>query len=70
MCFHKERNTEFTIVAIYVNNLILTRILEELNKTINYLKNELEIKNFGKSKEKINNDYLFINIHIQKNIKN
>ena len=48
--FIKKVATGFAIIAIYVDDLNLIWTPEELIKTIDYLKNEFEIKDFGKTK--------------------
>ena len=42
--------TGFAIIAVYVDDLNLIGIPEELIKTIDYLKKEFEIKDLGKTK--------------------
>jgi len=46
--FIKKTTFGFVIVAIYVDDLNLIGILEELIKTITYLKDEFEMKDFRK----------------------
>lgn len=48
--FIKKSKTKFAIIATYVNDLNLIQTSEELTKTINYLKNEFEMKNLRKTK--------------------
>lgn len=48
--FIKKSESEFAIVAVYVDNLNLVRTPEKLTKTANCLKNEFEIKDLGKTK--------------------
>ena len=48
--FIKKSEIEFAIIAVYVDDLNLVRTLEELTRTTNYLKNEFEMKNHGKTK--------------------
>ena len=48
--FIKKSKTEFAIIAVYVDDLNLVGTLEELIRTTNYLKNEFEMKGFGKTK--------------------
>lgn len=48
--FFLQRNIEFVNMTIYVNNVNFTRTLEKFNKTVNYLKIELEMKDFEKIK--------------------
>ena len=48
--FIKKVATGFAIIAIYVDDLNLIWTPEELIKTIDYLKKEFEIKDFGKTK--------------------
>ena len=48
--FIKKVATGFSIIAVYVDDLNLIRTLEELIKTIDYLKKEFEIKDLGKTK--------------------
>jgi hypothetical protein len=50
MRFIKRLESRFAIVAVYVDNLNLVGTSEELTKTTNYLKNEFEIKDLGKTK--------------------
>ncbi|XP_070055275.1 uncharacterized mitochondrial protein AtMg00810-like [Nicotiana tomentosiformis] len=42
--------SEFVILAVYVDNINLVRTREELQKAIEYLKKEFEMKNLGKTK--------------------
>ena len=46
----KKSEFEFAIVAVYVDDLNLVGTPEELTKTVNYLKNEFEMKDLGKTK--------------------
>ena len=46
----KKVATGFTIIAVYVDDLNLIGIPEELIKTIDYLKKEFEMKDLGKTK--------------------
>jgi len=48
--FIKKSESGFVIIAVYVDNLNLVRTLEELTKTVTYLKNEFEMKDLGKTK--------------------
>ena len=48
--FIKKSETRFAIMAVYVDDLNLVGTLEELTKTKNYLKNEFEMKDLGKTK--------------------
>ena len=48
--FIKKVATGFAIITVYVDDLNLIRTLEELIKTIDYLKKEFEMKDFGKTK--------------------
>uniref|UniRef100_A0A2N9GLH0 Reverse transcriptase Ty1/copia-type domain-containing protein n=1 Tax=Fagus sylvatica TaxID=28930 RepID=A0A2N9GLH0_FAGSY len=53
--FVRKRNEKneiirFAIVAVYVDDLNLLRTPEELTKTADYLKNEFEMKDLGKTK--------------------
>ncbi|KAM1220315.1 hypothetical protein ACFX2G_048282 [Malus domestica] len=48
--FIKKSNSGFVIVAVYVDDMNLVRTSEELNKTAEYLKNEFEMKDLGKTK--------------------
>ena len=48
--FIKKVATRFAIIAVYVDDLNLIRTLEELIKTINYLKKEFEMKDLEKTK--------------------
>ncbi|KAM0969642.1 hypothetical protein EV1_017637 [Malus domestica] len=48
--FIKKSNSGFAIVAVYVNDMNLVGTPEELNKTAEYLKNEFEMKDLGKTK--------------------
>ena len=50
MCFIKKLESEFVIVAVYVDDLNLVWTLEELTKTSNCLKNKFEMKDHGKTK--------------------
>ena len=46
----KKVATKFVIIAVYVDDLNLIGIPEELIKTIDYLKKEFEMKDLGKTK--------------------
>ena len=48
--FIKKSEIRFSIIAVYVNDLNLVGTLEELTRTTNYLKNEFEMKDHGKTK--------------------
>ena len=48
--FIKKSESEFAIIAVYVDDLNLVRTPEKLTKTANCLKNEFEIKDLGKTK--------------------
>ena len=48
--FIKKSESGFAIIAVYVDDLNLVWTLEELTKTANYLKNEFEMKDLGKTK--------------------
>ena len=48
--FIKKSESGFAIVAVYVNDLNLVGTPEEFTKTTNYLKNEFEMKDLGKTK--------------------
>ena len=50
MRFIKRLESGFAIVAVYVDNLNIVGTSEKLTKTTNYLKNEFEIKDLGKTK--------------------
>ena len=47
--FIKKSEFGFAIIAVYVDDLNLVWTLEELTKTANYLKNEFEMKDLGKT---------------------
>ena len=47
--FIKKSETGFTIIAMYVDDLNLVGTPEELTRTTNYLKNEFEMKDIGKT---------------------
>lgn len=46
----KRSESRFAIIVVYVDDLNLVGTLEELTKTENYLKNEFEMKELGKTK--------------------
>ncbi|KAM2154162.1 hypothetical protein ACFX1Q_046020 [Malus domestica] len=48
--FIKKSNIGFAIVAVYVDDMNLVGTPEELNKTADYMKNEFEMKDLGKTK--------------------
>ena len=48
--FIKKSNSSFAIVAVYVDDMNLIGSPEELEKTAEYLKNEFEMKDLGKTK--------------------
>ena len=50
MRFIKRLESRFAIVAVYVDDLNLVGTPEEFTKTTNYLKNEFEMKDLGKTK--------------------
>ena len=48
--FIKKSEIGFEIIVVYVDDLNLVRTPRELTRTTNYLKNEFEMKDFGKTK--------------------
>ena len=52
--FINKSETGFTIIVVYVDDLNLIRIPEELTKKSNYLQNEFEMKGLGKTKYCLN----------------
>ena len=48
--FIKKLEIGFVILIVFVDELNLIGTLEELTRTTNYLKNEFEIKDLGKTK--------------------
>jgi hypothetical protein len=50
MRFIKRLEFGFAIVVVYVDDLNLVGTPEEFTKTANYLKNEFEMKDLGKTK--------------------
>jgi hypothetical protein len=48
--FIKRLEFRFSIAAVYVDDLNLAGTLEEFTKTVNYLKNDFEMKDLGKTK--------------------
>lgn len=48
--FIGKSDYEFAIVAIYINNMNLIGTLEELLKTVEYLKRQFEMKDLEKIK--------------------
>ena len=48
--FIKKSKTGFAIIVVYVDDLNLVGPPEELTRTTNYLKNEFEMKDLGKTK--------------------
>ena len=50
MCFHKENMSEFFILVVYVDDINLIGTPIELQKAIDYLKKEFEMKDLGKTK--------------------
>ena len=48
--FIKNSEFGFAIIVVYVDDLNLVETLEELTKIANYLKNEFEMKDLGKTK--------------------
>ena len=48
--FSKKTTIGFAIIAIYLDDLNLIGIHKELIKVFNYIKNEFEMKDFGKIK--------------------
>ena len=48
--FIKKSETRFAIMAVYVDDLNLVGTPKELIRTTNYLKNEFEMKDLGKTK--------------------
>ena len=52
--FINKSETGLTIIVVYVDDLNLIRIPEELTKKSNYLQNEFEMKGLGKTKYCLN----------------
>ena len=52
--FINKSETGLTIIVVYVDDLNLIRIPEELTKKSNYLQNEFEMKDLGKTKYCLN----------------
>ena len=48
--FIKISEIKYAIIVVYVDNMNLIGTLEELSKTVEYLKIEFEIKDLGKTK--------------------
>ena len=48
--FIKKSKSGFAIVAVYVDDINIIGTLEELTKTVEYLKREFEVKDLGKTK--------------------
>ena len=48
--FIKKSEIEFAITVVYVNDMNLIRTPKEISKTVDYLKNEFEVKDLGKTK--------------------
>ena len=48
--FIKKLETEFEIIAMYIDNLNLIGTIEELTRTTRYLKREFEMKDLRKTK--------------------
>ena len=48
--FIKKSETRFAIIVVYVDDLNLAGTPEELTRTTNYLKNDFEMKDLGKTK--------------------
>ena len=48
--FIKKSKIRFAIITMYVDDLNLVGTPEELTRTTNYLKNEFEMRNHGKTK--------------------
>ena len=48
--FIKKSETEFAIIAVYVDDMNLIETLYELSKTVEYLKKEFEVKDLGITK--------------------
>ena len=48
--FIKNSESRFAIVAVYIDDLNLVGTPEDLTKTTNYLKNDFEMKDLGKTK--------------------
>ena len=46
----RKKTSEFVIIAVYVDDLNIIDIPEEVTNTTTYLKNEFEIKDLGKTK--------------------
>ena len=47
--FIKKTTSEFVILAVYVDEINLIETLEEVQKPIEYLKNQFEMKDLGKT---------------------
>ena len=50
MCFYKETESSFVIVAVYVDDINIIGTPEELQKTVDYLNAEFEMKDLGKTR--------------------
>ena len=48
--FIKKSEIGFATIAVYVDDMNLIETLEELSKTVKYLKREFEVKDLGKTK--------------------
>ena len=60
---------DFTIIAMYIDDLNIIRKLEKISKTINYLKKKLEMKTkfyLSLQIEHLVNEFSFINQLIQR----
>ena len=71
--FIKKSQSGFVIITVYVDDLNIIRTLEELSKTIEYLKKEFKMKDLGKQNFTLvyklsiwQIGYLFINQLMQK----
>ena len=48
--FIKKSKARFTIIAVYVDDLNIIGISEEISETVSYLKSEFEMKDLGRTK--------------------
>ena len=52
--FIKKFNTEFAIIAVYVDDLNIIKTPKEVQKAVTYLKEEFKMKDLGKTKYYLN----------------
>ena len=50
ICVHQKSESEFAIIAVYIDDINLIGTPKELSKIAEYLKKKFEVKDFSKTK--------------------